>query len=815
MQAPFPKQARVVIVGGGIVGCSVAYHLAQMGCRDVVLVEKYQLTAGSTWHAAGAVGQLRSSANVTRLLSDSVALYASLEHVTGQPTGWKQNGSLRLASTKERQAEFEIAATIARSFGIELHMLSPAEVGDMVPQMKVDDLVCAAYVPSDGVANPSDITQALAKGARNHGVKIYERTKVLDFGIEQERVTSVVTDKGTIQCEYVVNCAGIWAREIGRLAGVNVPLQPSHHQYFVTEKIDGLERGIPTIRDTDRQTYFKEEVGGLAVGAYEFKPIPFLADPIPDDHEYKLMQENIDHFEPMLVSAYERFPDLETAGVKQWFNGVESFTEDGMFIMGEAPEVKGFYVGAGFNAFGIAAGGGAGKALAHWILNGEPPFDLWSADIRRFGTFHRSDKQVLKRSLEGQGHHYTMHWPHEEAEECRNLRVSPIYHRLKQNGACFGAKFGWERANWFAPKGVEARDIYSFDRQNWFEHVANEHHACRNRAGLFDQSSFAKFKMFGKDAESVLQTICAGNVSQKVNKIIYTPLLNEHGGVEADLTVTRTADDEFMIVTGTASAIRDSSFLRRRIPDGSDARLFDATSAYGCLSLMGPRSRDVLASIVEGADISNEGFPLGSAQELNIFGAPTYALRVAFVGELGWELYVPSEYMVHVYDTIKESGESVGLMDCGYRAIDSLRLEKARRLWGHEIGPDYTPLEAGLGFAVDMNKGNFNGRIALEQQHQNGSNRKLVSFTVDDPNVVLFGKETIFRNGEHVGWLTSGGFGHTIGKPLGMGYVRHKHAIDKAFLTSGEYELEVRTRRVSAAIHLRPVYDPENARPQS
>lgn len=812
MAPSFPDQARIVIIGGGIIGCSAAYHLAKLGCSDVVLIEKHQLTAGSTWHAAGAVGQLRSSANVTRLLSESVALYAALEEDTKQPTGWNQNGSLRLASTVERQAEFEIAATLARSFGIELHMLSPAEVREMVPLMRADDLVCAAYVPSDGVANPSDITQALAKGARKDGVKIFENTTALEVQLEQGRVAGVVTEQGVIRCEFVVNCAGIWAREVGRLAGVNVPLQPSHHQYFVTERIAGLARNTPTIRDTDRQTYFKEEVGGLAVGAYEFKPIPFLPDPIPQDHEFKLMPENIDHFEPMMVAACERFPDLETTGVKQWFNGVEAFTEDGMFIIGEAPEVRGFFVAAGFNAFGIAAGGGAGKALAHWVLHGEPEYDLWSADIRRFAPYHRSRKQVLQRSLEGQGRHYTMHWPHEESETCRDLRVSPIYHRLKQNGACFGAKFGWERANWFAPKGVEPRDIYGFGRQNWFEHVAREHDACRNNAGLFDQSSFAKFKMIGKDAEAALQSMCAGNISQETNKVVYTPLLNKRGGIEADLTITRTEIDEFLIVTGTASATRDFSYLKRHLPHGADARLMDVTSAYGCLSLMGPRSRDILSPLVDG-DLTNEGFPLGTGRALNLFGAPIYALRIAFVGELGWELYVPSEYMVHVYNTLKESGTEFGLTNCGYRAIDSLRLEKARRLWGHEIGPDYTPLEAGLGFAVDMKKNDFRGRAALEQQRDKGIARRLAIFTVDDPEVVIMGKETILRNGEHAGWLTSGGFGHTIGKSIGMGYVRVSNGGDGIPIEAGNYELEVRTRRVPAKIFLRPPYDPQNARP--
>ncbi|MFD1160753.1 GcvT family protein [Roseovarius aestuarii] len=809
MPQSLPSHARIVVIGGGIVGCSTAYHLAAAGCKDVVVLEQYQLTAGSTWHAAGAVGQLRSDANVTRLLSESVKLYDELEDLTGQPSGWVRNGSLRLALTPERRTEYEIAQSVAHSFGVEFNMISPAEAAEMVPQMKVSDVLCAAFVPNDGVANPSDITQALAKGARNHGVEIIEGIRVTGCTTKNGTANGVETDQGTISCEIVVNCGGIWARELGRMAGVNVPLQPSHHQYFVTETIDGLARYIPSVRDPDKQTYFKEEVGGLAVGGYEFNPIPFHPDPIPSNHEFRLMEPNYDHFTPLLEGACERFPALEEVGVRQWFNGVEAFTEDGMFIMGEAPELRNYFVGAGFNAFGIAAGGGAGKALAHWVLNGEPPFDLWGADIRRFAPHHHSGRQVLARSLDGQAKHYKLHYPHEESTVCRGLRRSPVYDRLRQAGACFGGKYGWERPNWFAADGSEPKDEYRFGRQNWFPHVAEEHKACRERVAVFDQSSFAKFKLFGSDAVNVLQNICAANMAQEVGKIIYTPILNARGGIESDLTITRTAEDEYFVVTGTGSALRDASYIRSHIAPEQDARLMEVTSGYACLSAMGPQARALLSEIAEN-DLSDAAFPLGTARDIIVAGAPVTALRVAFVGELGWEIYIPSEFAVTVYDAIKEAGRSHGTADAGYRAIDSLRLEKARRLWGHEIGPDYTPLEAGLGFAVDMTKPDFIGREALMAQQARGVRRRLCTFTVNDPELVLYGKETIFRNGEQAGWLSSAGFGHSIGLPLGLGYVSCETSIAPGWIADGTYELEVLGKRVPAVAYLKPVYDPEN-----
>jgi 4-methylaminobutanoate oxidase (formaldehyde-forming) len=573
-----------------------------------------------------------------------------------------------------------------------------------------------------------------------------------------------------------------------------------------------LQRHIPTIRDTDNQTYFKEEVGGLIVGFYEPNPIPFRDYPIPGDHEFKLMPENVSQVEPFLDRAYHRFPALETVGVKRWFNGIEAFTEDGMFIVGEAPEVARFFVATGFNAFGIASAGGAGLAIAHWVIEGAPPFDLWPVDIRRFGGFHRSRKQVMVRSQEGQSRHFAMHWPHFEATAGRPLRMSPLYSYLKAGGACFGSKFGWERANWFAPTGIEPVDRCTFDRPNWFRHVAEEHRACREAVAVFDLSSFAKFLLVGRDAEAALQRICAANVATPNNVVTYTQLLNDRGGIEADLTVTRLAEDRYLIITGTGYATRDAHHIQRSLFADGHVHLVDVTSGYGCLSLMGPKAPDLLQIIAEG-DIDDTSFPFGAARALFVDGAPVLALRVSFVGERGWELFVPSEYLPRVYQAIKKAGEPYGLKDAGYRAIDSLRLEKARRVWGSDIGPDYTPLEAGLAFAVDLCKSDFTGRNALVAQRKAGRlMQRLAVFTVDDPETTLYGRETIFRDGKRVGWLTSGGYGHTIGRPIGLGYVRNAAGVDNAFLSDGRYELEVRTRRVGAKLHMRPPYDPDNRR---
>jgi 4-methylaminobutanoate oxidase (formaldehyde-forming) len=807
-----PAHARAVIIGGGIIGCSTAYHLAGLGWKEIVLLERQKLTGGSTWHAAGLVGQLRSSANITQLLKHSVELYGRLEAETGQATGWKMNGGLRLACNAERMTEIKRQATTAHSFGLEMHLLTPSEAKKLWPLMDVSDLVGAAFLPTDGQANPSDIAQALAKGARQRGVRIVENCAVTAIRQKDGRATGVSTALGDIACHVVINCAGQWAKEVGRMAGVSVPLQSVEHQYMVTEAIEGVERDLPTLRDPDRLIYFKEEVGGLVMGGYEPNPIPWALDGIPEGFHFTLLESNWDHFEQIMVQALARVPALETAGIKQLINGPESFTPDGNFILGEAPELGNFYVGAGFNAFGIASGGGAGKALAEWVAGGEPPMDLWPVDIRRFGALHRDDRWTRTRTLEAYGKHYTMAWPHEEHESGRPLRVSPLYQRLKDQGACFGSKLGWERPNWFAAGGIEPKDVYSYGRQNWFEAVGAEHKAARERVVIFDQTSFAKFLLVGKDAEAALSWICANDVAKASGSLIYTQMLNRRGGIECDLTVSRLAEDRYYIVTGTGFATHDFAWIARNIPEEADARLLDVTSAYAVLSLMGPKSRDVLATATD-ADVGNAGFPFGTWRELMIAGAPVKALRVTYVGELGWELHLPVEYAPAVYEALMAAGRPHRIANAGYRAIESLRLEKGYRAWGSDIGPDHTPFEAGLGWAVKMKQNvPFLGRDALAEQAGKPLRKKLAGFTVDDPEIVLLGRETIFRDGRQVGWLTSGGYGYSVGLNIGYGYVRNAEGVSTEYLTSGAYELEIATERVPAKLHLAPLYDPRMER---
>ena len=803
-----PAAAQVVIIGGGIIGCSTAYHLMHEGVRDVLVLERDRLTSGTTFHAAGLVGQLRSSANITRLLKYSVDLYGRLEAETGQATGFKQNGGLRLACNAERMTEIRRQATTAHSFGLEMHLLSPREACDLWPLMSLDDIVGAAYLPTDGQANPSDLTQALAKGARMHGARIVEGVTVTGIRQRDGRVTGIVTDQGEITCETVVNCAGQWAPELGALARVSVPLSPMQHQYMVTEKVAGVKPDLPTLRDPDGLIYLKEEVGGLVMGGYERHPLPWAIDGVPQGWSFSLLDPNYEQFEPLMESALHRVPKLAEAGVRQLINGPESFTPDGNFILGEAPELTGFFVGAGFNAYGIAAAGGAGWALAAWVAAGHPPMDLSVVDIRRFGAPHRDRAWTRARAVEATGKHYTMAWPHEEHDSGRPLRVSPLYGRLKAAGACFGEKLGWERPNWFARAGQEPVDRYTYGRGNWVDNVAEEHRSVRERVGLFDQSSFAKFLMIGPNAAAALSWICAGNVDREVGRITYTQMLNARGGIECDLTVTRLAEDRFYIVTGTGAATRDFDWIRRHVPSGMNVHLVDVTSAYATLSLMGPRARDVLQAVTE-ADVSGAAFAFATCREIPIAGAPVRALRVTYVGELGWELHMPSETAPAVYDRLVQAGAAHGLTNCGYRAIESLRLEKGYRAWGSDITADDTPLEAGLGFAVKL-KGNqvFQGRDALLAQCELGVSKRLACFTVDDPDVVLLGRETLYRDETRVGYLASAGFGHTVGQAIGYGYVRAPGPIDKAYVEAGRYELDVAGTRVPCQVHTRALYDP-------
>ena len=807
-----PTTARAVIIGGGIIGCSTAYHLGKLGWTDTVLLERKKLTSGTTFHAAGLVGQLRTSANITQLLGYSVDLYKRLEVETGLQTGWKMNGGLRLACNQERWTEVKRQATTAHSFGLEMHLLTPKEAQDLWPLMTIDDLVGAAYLPTDGQANPSDITQSLARGARMSGVKIFEDTPVTRIIIEDGRIKGVETPGGTIECEKVVLCCGQWTRTLAATVGVNVPLISVEHQYMVTEQIPGVTSNLPTLRDPDRLTYWKEEVGGLVWGGYEPNPKPWAQNGIPEGFHFELLTSDYDHYSQFMENAIARVPALETAGVKQLINGPESFTPDGNFILGEAPEQPGIFIGAGFNAYGIAAGGGAGMALAEWVAKGDAPYDLWPVDIRRFGGSHKSIDWVRARTLEAYGKHYTIAWPSEEMQSARPTLKSPLYDHLAAAGACFGEKLGWERPNWFADlaAGEVPKDRYSYQRPGWWNAVRREHLACRSAAVLIDQTSFAKFTLIGPDAAKSLSWIAAGNIDRAVGSLTYTQMLNTRGGIEADLTIARTAEDAFYIVTGTGFATRDFNWISRNLPKGASFQLTDVTAGSTVLSLMGPNARKILSQICPD-DLTNQGFPFGTARQISVAGCDVLALRVTYVGELGWELHMPIATAATVYRALMAAGADHGLQNAGYRAIETLRLEKGYRAWGSDIGPDHTPVEAGLAWACKMKSGlPFLGRDAVAAQLANGVKKRMAGFSVGDPSVILLGRETIYRNGARVGWLSSGGYGHSVDRPIGYGYIRHSDGVTEDYMMSGTYELEVASERVPATLHLTPLYDPQN-----
>ncbi len=807
-----PTHVDAIVIGGGIVGCSTAYHLARDHKLAVVVLEQNQLTSGSTWHAAGLVGQLRNSASITQLLKYSVDLYKRLERDTGLQTGWKMTGCLRLARTQDRWTEFKRLATTAQSFGMDMQLLSPAEAQKLWPLMRVDDLVGASFLPTDGQASPSDITQALAKAGRMEGVKFYEGVRVEGMQIVNGRVVSLRTTSGEIYAEKIVNCAGMWAKQIGAMAGVNIPLIPVKHQYVITDKIAGLASNAPTIRDPDRRTYFKEEVGGLAFGGYEPNPQAWDVQQVPADFEFRLFGDDWDHFEQHLKEAAERVPALENTGIKRMINGPESFTPDGNFILGRPPELHNFYVGCGFNAFGIAAGGGAGWALASWVANEEAPTDLWAVDIRRFAKVHRDAAFVRERTLEAYAKHYTVAYPNEEYESARPRLVSPIYNELKSRGGVMGSKLGWERANWFAPPGEEARDIPAMGRQNWFDAVGKEHKAVREAAGLFDQSSFAKFRVTGPGAERFLQRVCANRMDRPKGSVIYTQLLNSRGGIECDLTVTKVMRNSFYVVTGTGFRTHDLAWITGQMTGRGSVHIEDVTEQMGTLALMGPNARAILSAAGR-FDLSNEAFGFGTAQNLSIAAHKVLALRVSYVGELGWELHIPNGAMKAVFDALMLHGAAHGMRLCGYRAIESLRLEKGYRAWGSDITPNDTPFEAGLGWAVKMSAhSDFMGRKALEAKAGKPLLKLLTGFVNERDDVVLVGRETILRDGKYAGYLTSGGFGYTIGKSIGYGYVRHAAGVDADYVMRGSYELVVANEKVKVKPFLGAIYDPKNLR---
>ncbi|TDJ61890.1 MAG: FAD-dependent oxidoreductase [Proteobacteria bacterium] len=812
MAKNFPAQAQVVVIGGGIVGCSVAYHLTKLGWKDVVLLERKVLACGTTWHAAGLVGQLRASHNLTRLAQYTCDLFGTLEQETGQATGFKQNGSLSLATNNGRFEELKRGASMARCFGLEVEVITPADARSMWPLLNTDDLVGAVFLPKDGQLNPMDVAQAIARGAKMGGASIYEHTKVTAIHREGGRVTGVATDQGDIVAEYVVNCGGMWGREIGKMCGVNVPLHAAEHFYIVTEPIEALTPDLAVLRDPDGCTYYKEDAGKLLVGAFEPAAKPWGMDGIPEDFEFDQLPEDWDHFEPILNNALHRIPMLKDAGIQLFFCGPESFTPDDRYILGEAPELKNFFVAAGFNSIGIQSSGGVGMVLAEWIVKGRPPMDLWDVDIRRWAPFQGNSRYLRDRTIEGLGLLYAMHWPFRQVETARPIRTTPLHDRLASRGACFGELAGWERANWFAPPGVEPKYEYSYGRQNWFEYSGAEHKAIREAVGILDQTSFAKFLLQGRDAEKILSRVCANNVAVPPGKIVYTQWLNERGGIEADLTVTRLTEDSYLVVTAAATQVRDFVWLQRHIPDGAHAVLTDVTSGHAVLGVMGPRARDLLTRVTD-ADLSNDAFPFGTSQEIDLAYAKVRASRISYVGELGWELYIPTEFTLGVYDAIVAAGDALGLKHVGMHAMNSLRMEKGYRHWGDDITEEDTPLEAGLGFAVAFDKdADFIGRDALLRQKETGLKRRLVQFSLEDPEPLLYHDEPIWRDGKIVGRITSGMFGYTIGCAIGMGHVEHEDGVNANFVNAGSYEIEVACERVPARASLRPFYDPKSER---
>jgi glycine cleavage system T protein len=808
-----PSRAHVVIVGGGIVGCSLAYHLAKRGCTDLVLLERRQLTCGTTWHAAGLVGQLRATLNLTRLAQYTTQLYEGLERETGHATGFRQVGSLAVAASEARFEELKRGASMARSFGLEVQILSPAAASERWPLLRTDDLVGAVFLPKDGQTNPVDTTQALARGAATLGARIVENVKVLGIRSEHGRVTGVATEQGEVGAEVVVNCAGMWAREVGASADASVPLHAAEHFYIVTEPLAGLSSGVPVLRDADACSYFKEDAGKLLVGWFEPVAKPWGEEGIPEGFAFDQLPEDLAHIEPLFAAAMQRVPALESAGVHVFFNGPESFTPDDRYLLGETPEVRGLYVAAGFNSIGIQSAGGAGKVLADWIMDGHPPFDLWDVDIRRFHPFQRNRRYLRDRTVEALGLLYAMHWPYRQAETARGVRRSVLHDRLAARGACFGEVAGFERPNWYAPPGVEPRYAYSYGRQNWFEHAAAESRAVREAVGLFDQSSFAKFVLKGADAAKVLGRICANDVDVPVGKLVYTQWLNERGGIEADLTVTREAQDTYLIVTACANQTRDFNWLCRNIPSGGRAAALDVSSAYAVLGLMGPRSRELLAELTW-ADLSNAAFPFASSQVIDLGYARVRASRITYVGELGYELYVPTEFAQSVFDVIVATGERFGLRLAGYHAMNSLRMEKAYRHWGHDISDEDTPLEAGLEFAVKWHKaGGFTGLEALARQRETGVRRRLVGLALERSDRLLYHNEPIWRSGKMVGRVSSGMFGYHLDASLALGYLSNGgEPLGAEWIGAGSYEVEVAAERVPARVSLRPFYDPTGER---
>lgn len=806
-----PSRAQVVIVGGGIIGCSIAYHLVRRGVGDVLLLEQNKLTGGTTWHAAGLVSQLKSSHRLTQLAMYTTRLIMSLEEETGQATGFRKTGSISVASDPERWEEILRGLSMASTVGVEMYEISLAEAKDMWPHLNTDDLVGAAYIPDDGHTSPVDTTMALAKGAKDKGATIIEEVGVTSLLTSNGRITGVKTEQGAIEAETVVLAGGMWTRDLAKTAGVNVPLQACEHFYIVTEPIDGLTPGTPVLRDPTNYTYFKEETGKIMAGFFEPRGKVWNLDGIPRDFSFGRLPEDWDHVGPILERSIHRVPAIGQTGIQLFFNGPESFTPDGTYYLGESPEVDGCFVAAGFNSVGIQSAGGVGWVLADWIVDRHPPMDLWAVDIRRTLPFQADPVFLNKRIPESLGLLYAMHWPYREYESARGIKKSPIHDRLDQANAVFGSMSGWERPNWYAREDQERRYEYSFGKQNWFENAGNECRATREAVALYDQTSFVKFDVRGPDAAAGLNWMSGNDVAGDSGRVVYTQWLNDRGGIEQDLTVTRLSEEHFMVVSGSGAPTRDASHLRRSL-DGMNVEVRDITEQMTMFGIMGPNSRDLLSTLSD-ADLSNEGFPFGAARRIAVSGREVLALRVTYVGELGWELYVPWTEANSLFDSVVDGGASHGLRFAGYHAMNSLRMESGYRHWGHDISDEDTPLEAGLGFAVAWDKaGGFRGREALLSQREQPRRKRLVQFRLEDPELMLVHDEPILNDGKLVGRTTSGAWSYTEDRCLAMGYVNYEDGVTAGYLEEGSFQIEVAGIRIPATPSIRSFYDPSHQR---
>ena len=811
MATAVPSRADVVIIGGGIVGCSIAYHLTKLGIRDVLLLERKQLTCGTTWHAAGLVGQLRATRNLTELAKYTTDLIWELEKETGQATGFKQNGSISVALNPERMEELTRQAAMARNFGLAVDVISPREILERYPYLSPDGILGGVYLHKDGQCNPVDLTQAFAKGARAGGARIVEGVRVERIWNEGGRAVGVVTDEGAVRSSTVVIAAGMWSYELGRRTGVNLPLHAAEHFYVVTDQIPGLPGNLPVLRMQDEWTYYKEDAGKILLGCFEPKAKPWGMEGIPEDFSFDSLPDDMDHFLPVLHKAVARMPILQNIGIQTWFNGPESFTPDDRYLLGESAEVKDLFVACGFNSIGIQSSGGAGKVLAEWIRDRRPPMDVVDIDVVRMNPFQGTREYLKDRTVETLGLLYKTHWPFYQYATARGARRSHFHDKFKEEGAVFGELAGWERPNWFAPKGVAPKYEYSYGKQNWFPHTARECRATRDAVVLFDQSTMTKFIVEGRDALKVLETISANRIDVPLNKLVYTQWLNELGGIEADLTITRIGERQFMVVSSAPTHFRDLSYLRRHVDSAGHCFVADQTAGLPMLGLMGPRSRAVLKKAAPRTDFSGTGFPFGTSQMIEIGYAQVRASRITYVGELGWELYIPGEFAQHVYERLREAGSEFNLSLAGMHAMNSCRMEKAYRHWGDDISVEDTPIESGLGFAVAWDKPyDFIGKEALLRQKAKGLPKKrLVQFRLRNTDRLLYKEEPVWIDGRRAGAITSGMYGHRIEASLGMGYVHASEPITAEWLAGRRVEVEIGSERYGADAQLSPFYDPK------